>query len=218
MGAASLSGWRFRLTISVWLISLNRQPDSDAAPNLYRSYEIAGASHVHDWVLKWGADDADVAKTGAGGFQSNAPCAQRAESPNLFPTQYVLDAAWSNLERWSRQGVAPPKAEPLRVGDAKRGRATLALDEVGNARGGLRTPYVEAPVVRYGAYMDGPGICELWGYQTALNPADLKRLYPTRAAFLAKIRAATQKAVADRRLTARDGRKVLQEAEAVRLH
>jgi len=196
---------------------LNRQPDSDAAPNLYRSYEVAGAAHVHDWVLKWGADDADVARTGAAGFLSNAPCQQAAETPNQFPTQYVLNAAWQNLDLWSRKGVAPPRAEPLQVGDPKQARATLALDEVGNAKGGYRTPLVDVPITRYAAYMDGPGICELWGYQTALRPAELKRLYPTRADFLANLKASTRKAVAERRLTARDGAALLKEAASAKI-
>src|SRR6185312_10987499 len=34
---------------------LNRRPDSDEPPDLYRGYEIAGAAHVHEWVLQWGA-------------------------------------------------------------------------------------------------------------------------------------------------------------------
>lgn len=195
---------------------LNRRPDSDIAPDLYRSYEIAGAAHVHDWVLLWGAAEEDVTKTGAGGFLSNAACKQHAETGNLFPTQYVLNAAFANLDRWSRKGVPPPRATPLDVGDPANGRATLALDEHGNALGGLRTPYVDVPRVRYGVYMEGPGICELWGYQVPLSPEVLKRLYPTHAAYVNRVKASTQRAIRDRWILREDGAAIIREAAAAR--
>ena len=192
--------------------ALDRRPDSDRSPDLYRGYEIAGAAHVHEWVLQWGADAHDVAKTGAGGFLSNAACVQHAATGSGFPTQYVLDAAFANLELWSRKGIPPPRAAPLEIGDPADARATLALDEFGNARGGLRTPYVDVPLVRYGAYMDGPGICELWGYQTPLPGEVLHRLYGSASRYQAKVTAATQRAIKDRRIIPSDGRRIIQEA------
>jgi len=194
---------------------LNRRPDSDRAPDLYRGYEIAGASHVHEWVLQWGADEQDVAKTGAGGFLSNAACVQHSASGNRFPTQYVLNGAFANLELWSRKGIAPPRAVPLMVGDIAHARATLALDEFGNALGGLRTPYVDVPLVRYGAYMDGPGICELWGYQTPLTSDVLHRRYRSASDYEAKVEAATERSVKERWITLSDGRKIVREAAGV---
>jgi hypothetical protein len=193
---------------------LNRRPDSDTSPDLYRSYEVAGAAHVHDWVLAWGADDQDVAKTGAAGFLSNASCKQRNETGNQFPTQYILNGAFANLDRWSRDGVPPPRAEPLQVADPRNGRATLQLDEFGNARGGVRTPYVDVPLVRYGVYMEGPGICELWGYQIPLDPAVLKRLYPRPSDYVSQVTAATQRSREARWLTPEDAAAVVKEAEA----
>ena len=191
---------------------LNRRADSDTPPDLYRSYEIAGAAHVHDWVLQWGANDRDVASTGATGFLSNAPCRQHDETGNLFPTQYVLNGAFANLDRWSRQDIPAPRAAPLQIGNPREGRKTLALDEFGNAKGGVRTPYVDVPLVRYGAYMDGPGICELWGYQVPLPSATLKRLYADRSVYLSKVRAATQRALQDRWITQQDADRILNEA------
>lgn len=191
---------------------LNRRPDSDHPPDLYRGYEVAGSAHVHDWVLGWGADDADVAKTGASGFLSNALCKQHREAGNQFPTQYILDGAFANLDRWSRDGVPPPRAQPLQVADPHNGRATLALDEFGNALGGVRTPYVDVPLVRYGVYMDGPGICELWGYQVPLEPAVLKRLYLSPSDYVAKVKAATQRAMDERWVTREDAASITSEA------
>jgi hypothetical protein len=196
---------------------LNRRPDSDTAPDLYRSYEVAGAAHVHDWVLHWGAADEDVARTGAAGFLSNAACKQRPEAGNLFPTQYILNAAFANLDRWSRSGEPPPRAAPLEVGDPNNGRATLALDEVGNAKGGVRSPYVDVPRVRSGAFMDGPGICELWGYQVPLPPEVLKKRYPTPEVYVSGVKSATQRAVRDRWITPEDAELIEREASSATL-
>lgn len=163
---------------------LNRRPD--IAPDLYRGYEVTGASHVHDWVLQWGAADEDVAKTGAAGFLSNA-------------------------------GVPPPRARPLEVRDPLRARATLALDELGNAKGGVRTPYVDVPLVRYGVFMDGPGICELWGYQVPLAAQTLRQLYPSRAVYLARVEEATERTLEERWITRHDADRILSEASAAAL-
>jgi hypothetical protein len=196
---------------------LNRRPDASSATDQYRSYEIAGAAHVHDWVLRWGANDEDVAKTGAGGFLSNAPCTQRSETGNLFPTQYILNAAFENLDRWSRQGVAPPSATPFEVGNPANGRATLALDAFGNARGGVRSPYVDVPLVRYGVYMDGPGICGLWGYQVKLTPEVLKQLYATQEAYVSKVQASTAQFVQQRWLLKEDASELIKTARTAQL-
>jgi hypothetical protein len=197
---------------------LNRRPDSDIAPDLYRSYEVAGAAHVHDWVLQWGAADEDVAKTGAAGFLSNARCKQHSESGNLFPTHYILNAAFSNLDRWSRGGEPPPRAAPLEVGDPTNGRATLALDEHGNAKGGVRSPYVDVPRARYGVFMDGPGICELWGYQVPLAPDVLNKLYPTPTVYVSRVKRSTQRAVRDRWITPEDAELIIGEASGTPPH
>jgi hypothetical protein len=193
---------------------LNRRPDSDIAPDLYRGYEIAGAAHVHDYVLQWGAADEDVAKTGAAGFLSNVACAQRNEAGNQFPSQYLLNGAFANLDRWSRENIPPPRAAPLDIRDPANGRATLALDEFGNAKGGVRSPYVDVPLVRYGVYMDGPGICELWGYQVPLAPQVLRRLYRDRADYVSKVTAATQRTLQERWITPQDAKRILSEASA----
>jgi hypothetical protein len=164
-------------------------------------------------VLKWGANEADVAKTGASGFLSNARCKQHAEAGNQFPTQYILNGAFANLDLWSRAGVSPPRAQPLQIADLRNGRATLALDEFGNARGGVRTPYVDVPLVRYGVYMDGPGICELWGYQVPLDPALLRKLYPHRSDYVSKVEAATRRLLDERWVTPEDAAEIVQEAK-----
>jgi hypothetical protein len=99
------------------------------------------------------------------------------------------------------------------VAGAHHGRATLELDEFGNALGGVRTPYVDVPLVRYGVYMDGQGICELWGYQVPLDRAVLKRLYPRPSDYLSRVKAATQRLLEERWITREDAAAIESEAE-----
>jgi hypothetical protein len=79
----------------------------------------------------------------------------------------------------------------------------MALDEHGNPRGGIRTPYVDLPVAKYGlrpaaitplipspsAYVAAGGqpaanqMCGLSGTQIPFEPATLKALYKTPQAY-----------------------------------
>ena len=64
---------------------------------------------------------------------------------------------------------------------------------------------------------EGPGICELWGYQVPLDPETLKRLYPDRASYVSKVKAATRKILKEHWITERDAEKIIGEAEDIQL-
>jgi len=56
---------------------------------------------------------------------------------------------------------------------------TIQRDELGNARGGIRLPELEAPVATLsGEPGGGPGFCSLFGTTTAFDAARLSSLYP----------------------------------------
>jgi len=55
---------------------------------------------------------------------------------------YVLQRAFDALDRWVRDGTPPPSAARLAVD----GEGALGVDDAGIARGGVRTPWVDAPV------------------------------------------------------------------------
>jgi hypothetical protein len=57
----------------------------------------------------------------------------------------------------------------------------------------------------------------LWGYQVPLDAETLKRLYPDRASYLSKVKAATRKSLRERWITERDAEKIIGEAEDIRL-
>src|SRR3546814_2317150 len=73
---------------------------------------------------------------------------------------YVMQAALRALDRWVRTGEAPPIAERLQVSDS----GALVLDAHGNARGGVRSPWVDVPTAQLsGLGQDGPGLLRLFG-------------------------------------------------------
>jgi hypothetical protein len=57
-----------------------------------------------------------------------------------FPTNVAFDAMMDNLDRWSRTGIAPPRADWI-----QRNGNTTVVDEHGNVVGGVRSPYVDVP-------------------------------------------------------------------------
>jgi hypothetical protein len=83
----------------------------------------------------------------------------------------------------------------------------MALDEHGNPRGGIRNPYVDVPAKKYGVRNTGAvppitnahpfiaargdaaqnQLCGLAGYEIAMTPAQLKKLYKDKKDYQAKV-------------------------------
>ena len=154
-----------------------RQADSER----FRLWELAGAAHFDTYGLLATHTD-----------RENVPVAELARQlaprrevlgtsagacVNSGPQQhYVLNAALSHLDRWVREGTPPPEAPRLEADPEAR---ALARDELGIARGGIRTPWVEAPcAVLSGDPPGGEGFLFLFGRTDVLDPATLARLYP----------------------------------------
>ncbi|MFB9314635.1 alpha/beta hydrolase domain-containing protein [Nocardioides plantarum] len=147
-----------------------RQPDTDR----FRLWEVAGSAHADSYVI--------------GDFESFLGC----EVPVNRGQQWaVVRAAVRALDRWVRDGVAPPSADRLEI--APDG-ADFARDDHGLVRGGLRTPVVDAPVevVSGRPWPGATAACRLFGSTTPLAaPA-----FATREAYLAAYEAATDAMVA----------------------
>jgi hypothetical protein len=193
--------------------SLRRRPDSDRPPDLFRGYEVAGASHIHD------GDDAgtpapqDIARTSGAGFVSSRACRQNGMPGNDVPFGFVLNAVFANLEAWSAQGKTPPRAQPMAVIDPGTPNARLQTDAAGNVLGGVRTLQVDVPLATYHGRMDGPGICELWGWREPLPKSRIVALYGNKQRYLAKVRASVARLVKSRWLERPDGNTLIARAE-----
>ncbi|HEY6926112.1 MAG TPA: alpha/beta hydrolase domain-containing protein [Steroidobacteraceae bacterium] len=198
-------------------VSLHRRPDSDRFPDLFRGYEVAGASHVHATDGQDAPSTADAAKTQGARFDTNADCAEKGAPPNDVPIAMIVDGALANLDDWSRGGRSPPHGEPLTIHQQPGGIADVERDGFGNALGGVRTPALDVPIARYHPRMSGPGVCELWGYREPFSTVQLRSLYPTHEAYVAKVRASVADFVAARWFTRRDGDRIITTASAARV-
>ncbi len=130
-----------------------RRDDSDEPDNLYRLYEVAGMPH---------------GSGGGGGCEG---------PPSEFPNLYFVRAAAEQLFAWAETGEPAPEAARLEMASNQGVVWTAAVDEVGNAVGGVRSPFVDVPLVRYEPQTDPGALCKLRGRQVPLDAATLASRY-----------------------------------------
>lgn len=171
-----------------------RQPDSEH----FRLWEVAGSAHSDVYTtLKGPADrgnDPSVADV-VSNKDARPPFIQCDIAVNDGPGHWVTKAAISALDRWIRSGEPAPSAPWLAINDSGDG---FEFDSLGNVRGGVRTPYVDAPV----AVLSGEGqpfsnvFCGLFGTTQLFDDTMLSMLYPTQESYISRIDTSTDSAVA----------------------
>jgi len=179
------------------IIQLNavtqRQPDSA----MVRQWEVAGASHADVYTsqpkgsLDKGNDPtvADVTSI----VDVQPPFISCSIPVNDGPGHWVAKAAIAAVNRWISTGEAAAHA-PLLTLNAEG--TDFSLDDLGNALGGIRTPYVDAPVATLsGLGQPQNGFCALYGTTTLFDDAQLSILYPDEQAYIDAIDTATDSAV-----------------------
>jgi hypothetical protein len=195
-----------------------RRADADGPRDLFRRYEIAGASHTDPWEERSFASAEDMRRieSGEAGAAEDA-CTPRNVTRSDFPIRYVFNAAWRNLDAWVRRGVAPPRASRLELkvkpGDAFVPDKAFLEDEQGNAKGGVRTPYVDVPTARWVGAKAGPFRCLFVGYKFELGQAKLRSLYKNHDDYVSKVRASASRLERERWLTPDDAAAIVREAE-----
>ena len=169
-----------------------RRPDADRYPDMFRRYEVAGASHVDSWEMRSFPSSTD-AERAHGRLTDNADgCSPKLLTPSDFPVRYSFDAAWRFLDIWVRQGRSPPHAPPLQLepeGGQLPPDRMFVLDATGNAKGGVRTPAVDVPTARWVGARSGPFRCMFYGYGIPFDAATLRTLYGDHRQYTAKVRA-----------------------------
>jgi hypothetical protein len=171
------------------------RPDADAPNDRYRHYQVVGASHVGTR----GVDDPlKIFSTLGGAFEPGEKLSQ-------FPSAEVFRAATYNLVKWVVEGVPPPKAPHIEVVGGE-----IVRDAYGNAKGGLRTPYVDTPTVRYIAARSGgtgaaAGARRMIGLEEPIAPDALRSMYKSRADYLKRFDQQIHKMVSARLLLPKDG-------------
>jgi hypothetical protein len=174
---------------------LQRRPDGDAPGEQFRLYEVAGSYIETKYPILSGPCQKDAEATGG---KWRGPC---EVSDHEFPLRYIMNGAFANLDLWGRRGVTPPHAEPL--GTAGNYPDTVfTLDEFGNNRGGVRTPYVDVPVATYS-----------WnGVVTPFDNSRLKQKYGESKRYLNKVIDSTEQLLRDRWIIKADAAAIINQA------
>jgi hypothetical protein len=191
IGAIASDGHRIRADVRVPVLTFQsetdvvllgggraRQPDSER----FRLWELAGAAHFDTYGLVAALFDRDgisIEELARHLAPTDDVMGMAAGAPiNSGPQQhYVLNAALTHIDRWVREGTLPPEAPHLAAADAAATK--LMRDDIGIVRGGIRTPWVEAPsAVLSGESPGGDGFLFLFGKTLTLDATTLARLYP----------------------------------------
>jgi alpha/beta hydrolase family protein len=148
-----------------------RRPDSDAPGNRFRIYEVAGMPHNN-------SRDSPAFR--------NGPCTLPVTD---FPAGAFTAVGLNHLIEWIAKGKTPPHAAPIAVDqDPGNDGSHLALDEYGNAKGGVRNVWVDVPIAAYGVFGKGKTpaqdrLCQLAGTEVPLPAATLRKLYPGKSEY-----------------------------------
>jgi hypothetical protein len=201
-----------------------RRPDADGPTDLYRRYEIPGAPHVDPWEQLSFASSIDMGRIrSARGAIPEAGCEPADATPSDFPNRYVFNAAWRNLDRWVREGVPPPRASPVEIkpevlaGAAFVPDQAFVVDAWGNAKGGVRTPYVDVPTARWVGAKSGQAFqCMFLGYKLPFDAAKLKEIHGDRTRYVERVRESAARLEKERWITPEDAKEIVREAESFR--
>ena len=189
-----------------------RQDDTDRI----RLWEMAGTAHADLYVVATGASDAGNDPSVASVVEVTSPYPGIIECAlpiNSGPQHFIASAAIHQLDKWARTGIAPTVADRLEIaGDPP----AFVLDELGNVKGGIRTPYVDAPVARLSGLGQPatPLIGSLFGTTKLFDGATLSRLYPDHQTYVTAVESATEAAVEKGFLTPEDGQLIRAAAAA----
>jgi hypothetical protein len=162
------------------LFSLRYLPARQRDSKNIRLWEIAGTAHADAYLGGFALADVDdstqvslldPAKASGGTLRCVEPINANAQYT-------VLNAALVGIERWVRDGTLPrrwPRIETTGSG----ADAAIVRDEHGIARGGIRTPIVEAPLATNdGEENQGSTFCRLFGHTKPFDAATVAELYP----------------------------------------
>jgi hypothetical protein len=164
--------------------------DGDAPGDQFRIYEFAGMAHI---------DSRDAAA------YYPDPCKLPI---SRFPLAAYMSVALNHLWQWIDKGTVPPHADRFYVDyNTDKDGSLLALDEWGNVKGGIRTPYVDVPAAKFGVPNSGAEppiknphpfiaargeaaqnqLCGLANYQINFTPEQLKKVYKDKKAYQVKV-------------------------------
>jgi hypothetical protein len=146
-----------------------RRPDSDAPDNRFRNYEMSGMSH----------NDA-----------RENPAFTGCTHPELshYPFGAMTFMGLQHLIDWAAVGAIPPRADVMEIDNDTAGDGSrVATDQYGNAKGGVRTTYLDLPLFTFHIPNAGPGLCNQTGWLSPLPREQLDALYKNYGQYVSKV-------------------------------
>jgi len=190
-------------------------PDADN----FRLWEVPGNAHFDAYGVVKGPEDKGDDPGVAQVIEFNSPIASgliECDSPiNDGPGHWVIKAAVNALDHWIRTGEPAPSAERLiRLAD----QPDVERDALGNAVGGIRTPYVDVPVAHFtGGGQTGSSFCSAFGTTDLFDQAMLLSLYATKQDYVDAIDTATDSAVSNGFIVPEDGELIKAQARVTEI-
>ncbi len=173
---------------------LQRKDDEDDP--VYRVYEISGAALGIRADNNFMMNKYDAERCGAR-FANMMP----KRPYQHFPVQYMIRAAFVALRRYCEAGILPPKAERLQF-TGSYPDMDFVLDENGNAKGGIRSSYVDVPIAAYS-----------WdGVITPFSKEKLREMYGNHANYVKLVAENCMKHVKEGFLLKEDAMDVIRDA------
>ncbi len=117
------------------------------------------------------------------------PAFPNCDHPELsqFPYGAITFMGLQHLIDWLADGTVPPHAEYMEVDNDTSDGTRVAVDEFGNAKGGVRTTYLDVPICTYAIPNSGPGLCNQTGYQTPLPEDVLRSVYKNPGVYVSQV-------------------------------
>lgn len=170
------------------------------------TWEVAGAAHADRSTLDYGVLAGRRWAKGAN-IDFSTTCGQINEGPQ----QPVVQTAFAALAEWVATGTKPPKSPRIELDD----QGEIVRDADGIAKGGIRTPPVDAPTsVLTGTNPSTNAICVLFGSTTPFTAAQLAERYASHQAYVDAVTESANKAVDDGYLLPRHAKAFIADAEA----
>jgi hypothetical protein len=181
----------------IWNLNEETQPAQQPDNPHFRVWEEAGAAH--DPKVHWSYVEQEEQRDEGVVAPIEAGC-----SINRASTDYGARTQVSWIAKYFASGTMGPSMPRL----VRNSAGEVVRDSNGLAEGGVRQPFIEAPV----AYNAGTG-CPLWGTYRGWTPAMIQSLYPTHQAYVAAVTAATKYDVKKKWLLPEDAKAAIAKAE-----
>lgn len=184
-----------------------RQDDADRLV----TWEAAGTAHADQSTLDY------AVQAGRRWTDSGVDLAASCGTINDGPQQPLVQTAFAHLHEWIVDGTAPPTSPRLETEAETSG--AIVRDEDGIARGGIRTPTVDAPIaVMTGTNATPSVICSLFGSNEPFTPDELVARYPGDTdGYVSEVQASAEAAVDDGFLLPRHAEAMVAEAQQVQI-